>query len=148
MAWCNGRGRLCRAGGKNFLRWRIRPIARKLDIPHRLVTFQVMRRTLGTDMQQRGTLKDTQGMLRHASIKTTGDVYLQTIETSARNAKNSRAVEIFSGIVLSGELPRRPENISPARRDCSKRTLHSDQREQFSFDVPIKALPKALRSQR
>jgi hypothetical protein len=33
---------------KNFLTWRIRPIARKLGIPDRLVTFQVMRRTLGT----------------------------------------------------------------------------------------------------
>ena len=58
--------------GKNFLKWRIRPVAQKLGIPDRLVTFQVMRRTLGTDMQQHGTLKDTQGMLRHASIKTTG----------------------------------------------------------------------------
>ena len=59
--------------GKNFLRWRVRPIARKLGIPDRLVTFQVMRRTLGTDMQQHGTLKDTQSLLRHASIRTTGD---------------------------------------------------------------------------
>jgi hypothetical protein len=59
--------------GKNFLRWRIRPAARKLGIPDRLVTFQVMRRRLGTDMQQHGTLKDTQGMLRHASIPTTRD---------------------------------------------------------------------------
>jgi hypothetical protein len=37
---------------KNFLRWRIRPVARKLGVPDRLVTFQVMRRTPGTDMQQ------------------------------------------------------------------------------------------------
>jgi hypothetical protein len=37
---------------------RIRPVARKLGIPDRLVTFQVMRRTLGTDMQQHGTLKE------------------------------------------------------------------------------------------
>jgi hypothetical protein len=35
---------------KNFLRWRVRPIAQELGIPDRLVTFQVMRRTLGTDM--------------------------------------------------------------------------------------------------
>jgi hypothetical protein len=46
-------GRTGRAGGppwgKNFLRWRIRPVARKLAIPDRLVTFQVMRQTLGTD---------------------------------------------------------------------------------------------------
>ena len=62
----------------------------KLGIPDRLVTFQVMRRTLGTDMQHHGTLKDTQGVLRHASIKTTGDVYVQTIEQSVLQAVNSR----------------------------------------------------------
>jgi len=35
--------------GRNFLEWRIHPIADKLSIPRKLVTFQVMRRTLGTD---------------------------------------------------------------------------------------------------
>ena len=60
--------------GKNFLTWRIRPITRRLGIADRLITFQVMRRTLGTDMQSQGTLKDTQSILRHASIQTTGDV--------------------------------------------------------------------------
>jgi hypothetical protein len=59
---------------KNFLRWRIRPLSQKLGIPNRLVTFQVMRRSLGTHMQDHGTLKDTQGALRHASITTTGNV--------------------------------------------------------------------------
>jgi integrase len=44
------------------------------------VTFQVMRRTLGTNLQHDGTLKDAQVALRHASIRTTGDVYVQTIE--------------------------------------------------------------------
>jgi len=38
--------------GNNFLRSRIYPIAERLGIPKRLVTFQVMRRTLGTDLQQ------------------------------------------------------------------------------------------------
>lgn len=37
----NGRDRMCGVWGKNFLRWRIRPSSRKLDIP--IVTFQVMR---------------------------------------------------------------------------------------------------------
>ena len=55
--------------GKNFLKWRIRPIARQLGIPESLVTFQVMRRTLGTDLQEHGTLKDAQGALRHASYR-------------------------------------------------------------------------------
>ena len=81
--------------GKNFLRWRIRPVARKLKIPEKLVTFQVMRRTLGTDMQSHGTLKDVQGALRHASIKTTGDIYVQTLEPSVQAAMNSRTDTIL-----------------------------------------------------
>ena len=83
--------------GKNFLKWRIRPIARKVGIPDRLVTFQVMRRTLGTDMQHHGSLKDTQGMLRHASIRTTGDVYVQSIEQSVLQAVNSRTAAGLKG---------------------------------------------------
>ena len=98
--------------GKNFLRWRIRPIARKLGIPDRLVTFQVMRRTLGTDMQQHGTLKDTQSILRHASIKTTGDVYVQPIEQSVLQAVNSRTSAVLEGWKAPVEQygPRREEN--------------------------------------
>jgi hypothetical protein len=83
--------------GKNFLRWRIRPIAKSFGIPGRLVTFQVMRRTLRTDLQKHGSLKDAQGALRHASIKTTGDVYVQTIEESVLNAMNSRTMGILAG---------------------------------------------------
>jgi integrase len=60
--------------GRNFLKWRIHPLADKLGIPRKLVTFQVMRRTLGTDMQGHGTMKDAQQILRHASIKTTAEI--------------------------------------------------------------------------
>jgi len=97
---------------KNFLKWRIRPIARKLGIPEHLVTFQVMRRTLGTDMQKHGTLKDAQGMLRHASIKTTGDVYVQTIEQSVLQAVNSRTAAVLEGWVApTGQLGLKGRNV-------------------------------------
>src|SRR5579871_6964151 len=86
--------------GKNFLRWRVRPIAKKLEIPICLITFQVMRRTLGTNLQHHGTLKDAQGALRHASIRTTGDVYVQTIETSVMNARISFVREFIAFITL------------------------------------------------
>jgi hypothetical protein len=46
-------------------------------------------------MQQHGTLKDTQGMLRHASIKTTGDVYVQTIEQTVLAPVNSRTSAVL-----------------------------------------------------
>ena len=61
------------------------------------LTFQVMRRTLGTHLQRHGTLKDAQGALRHASIQTTGDVYMQEIEDSVLQALNSRTSEIQIG---------------------------------------------------
>ena len=48
-------------------------------------------------MQKHGSLKDAQGALRHASIKTTGDVYVQTIEESVLNAMNSRTMGILAG---------------------------------------------------
>ena len=79
---------------KNFLTW-VRPIAHKLGIRDRLVTFQVMRRTLGTDMQKHGSL--TQGILRQPSIRTTGDVYVQTIEPSVVEAVNSRTATVLDG---------------------------------------------------
>jgi integrase len=83
--------------GKNFLRGRILPVARHLGIPDRLITFQVMRRTLGTDLQKHGTLKDAQSALRHASSHTTADVYMQPIEESVMDAVNSRTRQILSG---------------------------------------------------
>ena len=82
---------------KNFLTWRIRPISRKLGIPDHLVTFQVMRRSLGTHLQAHGTLKDTQGVLRHASITTTGNVYVQVVEESMMRAVNSHAAAVLDG---------------------------------------------------
>ena len=112
---------------KNFLRWRISPIAQKLGIPDRLITFQVMRRTLGTDMQKHGTLKDTQSMLRHASIQTTGDVYVLTIEKSVLDAVNSRTDAVLDGwsapvkeMGLQGRKLRGPNAI---RRSSAKSDL-------------------------
>jgi integrase len=90
-----------RNGGKvprqarNFLKWRIFPIADKLGIPRKLVTFQVMRRTLGTDLQQHGTMKDAQRILRHSSIRTTANIYMQPIPASVAAAINSRTRAIF-----------------------------------------------------
>ena len=90
---------------KNFLKWRIHPIADKLGIPRKLVTFQVMRRTVGTDLQKHGTMKDAQQILRHANIQTTGNVYMQQIPTSVMEAINSRTRAILaSRKPISGEM--------------------------------------------
>jgi hypothetical protein len=56
-----------------------------------------MRRSLGTHLQEHGTLKDTQGALRHASITTTGNVYVQVVEESVMRAVNSHATAVLDG---------------------------------------------------
>ncbi len=91
---------------KNFLKWRIHPITDKLGIPRKLVTFQVMRRTLGTDLQRHGTLKDIQAALRHASIKTTGDEYVEPIAASVRAAVNSRTASVLAKSKMGSILER------------------------------------------
>jgi len=58
--------------------------------------ISVMRRTLGTDLQKHGTMKDAQGALRHASIKTSADVYVQEIPASVRAAINSRTRAVLA----------------------------------------------------
>jgi hypothetical protein len=69
----------------------------ELEIPTRLITFQVMRRSLGTHLSGHGTLKDTQGALRHASITTTGNVYMQVVEENVMRAVNSHASTVLEG---------------------------------------------------
>jgi integrase len=109
------KGEIVPHSSKNFLRARIRPFARELGIPDRLVTFQVMRRTLGTDLQKHGTLKDAQGALRHASIRTTGDVYVQVIDESVLRAMNSRTNAVLGGwkaaLEVMGRTGRQPKTL-------------------------------------
>jgi integrase len=65
-----------------FLQKRIRPIALQLGISAP-VTFQVLRRSFAT-WNRVGSLKDTQGIMGHARIETTGNVYSQDVPESER----------------------------------------------------------------
>jgi hypothetical protein len=56
-----------------------------------------MRRSLGTHLSGHGTLKDAQGALRHASITTTGNVYVQVVEDNVMRAVNSHASTVLEG---------------------------------------------------
>jgi hypothetical protein len=48
------------------------------------LTFQVIRRTIATLAQKKGTVKDVQGLLRHSRTATTTDVYMQEIPERVR----------------------------------------------------------------
>jgi hypothetical protein len=75
-------------------------------------------------MQKHGTLKDTQGMLRHASITTTDDVYVQTIEQSVLQAVNSRTAAVLEGwtapVESMGVARRNLRGITAIRRSSAK----------------------------
>ena len=43
------------------------------------LTFHVIRRTIATLAQYKGSIKDVQGLLRHERIPTTTDTYMQII---------------------------------------------------------------------
>jgi integrase len=79
----------------NFMERRIYPIADKLKISRRLVKFQVLRRTVCTDMQFHGTLKDAQTALRHQSVHTTANIYMQPVPKSVTAALNARTKAVF-----------------------------------------------------
>lgn len=81
---------------KNFFKWKVWPITDALDIPRKLCTFQVFRRTLGTDLQKHGTMKDAQAILRHKHIKTTAEVYMDHIPDSVSRAIEARTDAIFA----------------------------------------------------
>jgi integrase len=87
----------------NFMERRIHPLAAQLGIPRRLVTFQVMRRTVGTDLQFFGTLKDAQAALRHKSAGTTANVYMQPVAVSVRSALDSRTEAVFRAAAPSSD---------------------------------------------
>lgn len=53
------------------------------------LTFQIIRRTIATLSQTKGHVKATQGLLRHARIPTTTDVYQQVIPEGVEKMADS-----------------------------------------------------------
>jgi integrase len=64
----------------------------KLNFPK--LTFQVIRRAVATLSQTKGTVKDTQGMMRHARLATTTDVYMQVIPEEVKQMIDSMHDEL------------------------------------------------------
>ncbi|MBB5343773.1 hypothetical protein HDF10_001748 [Edaphobacter lichenicola] len=62
-------------------------LARRLNLPK--LTFQVIRRTVATLAQKKGTVKDVQGVLRHSRTATTTDIYMQEIPEGVRGTIDS-----------------------------------------------------------
>jgi integrase len=78
---------------ENWLNRRVHPIAKKLGIG--AVNFQILRRTFATNAQG-GNLKDVQTHLRHSTVGTTANVYVQAIPESVRKLVNAVADSVMT----------------------------------------------------
>src|SRR5712691_1744432 len=68
--------------GNNYRKRVLHKLADDLELPK--LTFQVIRRTIATLAQKKGTVKDVQGLMRHSRTGTTTDVYMQEIPESVQ----------------------------------------------------------------
>lgn len=79
----------------NFRNRVLHKLAEELELPK--LTFQVIRRSIATLAQRKGTVKDVQGILRHSRTATTTDVYMQELPEGVRATVNSIHKELKAG---------------------------------------------------
>jgi integrase len=124
----------------NYRKRVLHKIARDLKLPK--LTFQVIRRTIATLAQKKGTVKDVQGVMRHSRTATTTDVYMQEIPESVQLTINS----INSELRKSGSKSRKSTKNSAAtgtvvrsRRKPSARLTPNDTKQQRGGSAPLPA---------
>ena len=71
------------------------PLAEKLGLPK--LNFQVLRRTMATLAQGKGSVKDIQAHLRHAKADTTANEYMQDLPESVERMVESMYEELMGG---------------------------------------------------
>jgi integrase len=105
----------------NYRKRVLHKVARDLQLPK--LMFQVIRRTIATLAQKKGTIKDVQGVMRHSHTATTTDVYMQEIPASVQSTINS----------INSELRKSDAKIRKKSKDGSSRS--SRQRSTQAFNV-------------
>lgn len=109
----NARGGVMDTG--NYRNRVLNPLAERLGLPK--LNFQVMRRTMATQAQTMGSVKDIQAHLRHAKADTTANEYMQELPDSVKRMVGS----VYGMLTKGGE-------ISPAFGDLlPNATNQSDQ---------------------
>jgi integrase len=110
----------------NYRKRVLHKLARDLDLPK--LTFQVIRRTIATLAQKKGTVKDVQGVLRHSRTATTMDVYMQEIPESVQTTINAINKELRSSNAqsrMSREKSASNGTVRISRRKPPKRSTRS-----------------------
>src|SRR5580692_4866137 len=110
----------------NYRKRVLHKIARELQLPK--LTFQVIRRTIATLAQKKGTIKDVQGVIRHSRTATTTDVYMQEIPASVQSTINSINSELRKPETRSRKTPKKSGAtgavVSSRRKPSARVTQH------------------------
>jgi len=96
------------------------------DLKFSKLTFQVIRRTIATLAQKKGTVKDVQGVLRHSRTATTTDVYMQEIPESVQSTINSINEELRGTAGSKRKKSARTGAVGTSRRTRSSRLTPND----------------------
>jgi hypothetical protein len=109
----------------NYRKRVLHKVARELELPK--LTFQVIRRTIATLAQKKGTVKDVPGVMRHSRTATTTDVYMQEIPESVQSTVNSINHELrgSAGSPNNRRSTQRAQKPSVTLRQKSARELVS-----------------------
>jgi integrase len=78
----------------NYLKRVLKKLAKEIGLPK--LTFQIIRRTIATLGQTKGTVKSVQGILRHNRAATTTDVYMQEIPEEVRSTVRAICAELMA----------------------------------------------------
>lgn len=107
----------------NYRKRVLHKLAHELELPK--LTFQVIRRTIATLAQKKGTVKDVQGLLRHSRTATTTDVYMQEIPESVQATVNSINQELRKSRPVRSRKPS-PKRASQMDGDSWKRSINQN----------------------
>jgi integrase len=112
----NSRGGFMDTG--NYRNRVLNPLAEKLGLPK--LNFQVMRRTMATQAQSMGSVKDIQTHLRHAKADTTANEYMQELPESVKRMVGSVYEMLMKGGEAQESLKRLPQH---ATNSCEEVTV-------------------------
>jgi integrase len=85
----------------------LKPLAEKLGLPK--LNFQILRRTMATQAQNMGSVKDIQAHLRHSRADTTANEYMQALPESVQKMVGS----VYAMLAKGGESTKGADHLLP-----------------------------------
>jgi integrase len=94
----------------------LNPLAERLTLPK--LNFQILRRTMATQAQSMGSVKDIQAHLRHAKGDTTANEYMQELPESVK-----RMIGEVSALLTKGGSRKRVCSVCHKKPQTLRRDL-------------------------